>query len=416
MNVNLKAIINASEIATPTGNKAICGHDMSSIKSIKNGGIIIDGNKIVFVGTMDEVKAHDLYHEIPAENIIDAGGKLVTPGYVDSHTHFVFGGNRADEYNMRLAGATYMEIMEAGGGIQASVNATREISFDDLYARSKTVLERIFSLGVTTIEGKSGYGLNEETELKQLNVMKKLDEELPIDIVKTYMGAHSVPKEMKGRGREYLKTLEPTMQKVLDEDLAEFCDIFCEDKVFSIDESREYLNVAKKMGFKLKMHADEIVDLGGGKLAAEVGAVSADHLLMASDESLSAMRDAGVVANLLPLTAFSLREHYVEARKLIDMGLAVSIGTDYNPGSCPSYSMPLLIAISTLNMKMSVKEVLTAITLNAAAAIDRADEIGSIESGKKADILIHEIQKLSELAYNLGLPTVSTVIKNGEVV
>ncbi len=411
-----KAIINASQIATPIGRSSAKGSEMNNLKVIENAGIIIEDETILFVGTSDEVKSHPIYTKIEEKDIFDAKDRLITPGFIDSHTHFVFGGNRADEFNMRLAGASYMDIMASGGGIQSSVNATREISFDDLYSKANETLENMLLFGVTTVEGKSGYGLDSETEMKQLEVLKKLNENNEIDVVSTYMGAHSVPKEMKGEGRKYLESLYEGMEKIKKEDLAEFCDIFCEDKVFSVEDSRDYLLKAREMGFKLKMHADEIVDIGGGKLAGELSVTSADHLLVTSDESIESMKDSGVVANLLPATAFSLREEYASARKMIDRGLAVSIATDYNPGSSPTYSIPLIISLATLNMNMTVEETITALTLNAAAALDRAERVGSIEEGKKADILIHRVKTYREIPYNIALTTVEDVFKNGELI
>ncbi len=412
----LKAIVNISEIATALGNKAVGGHQMKNISVLKDAGIIIEDDNIVFVGTMSELVNSDYYKSLDKLEVIDAGARLVTAGYIDSHTHFVFGGDRANEYNMRLNGASYMDIMQAGGGIQASVLATRASSFEELYARGEAVLKNMMLLGITTVEGKSGYGLDEATEMKQLKVLSKLNQNYPVEVVSTYMGAHSVPPEMKGRARDYLESLKPAMKKIRQQDLAEFCDIFCEDKIFGIAETRDYLTYAKEIGFKIKLHADEIVDIGGAKLASEIGAYSADHLLMISDQSIDAMKKTGVVATLLPMTAFSLREHYAPARKLIDNDVAVALASDFNPGSCPSYYNPLIIALSTLNMAMSIEEVITAMTLNSAAAIDRADKVGSVEVGKKADLIIHNVDSYLDIPYSLGRTTVDTVLKNGNVI
>jgi imidazolonepropionase len=271
--------------------------------------------------------------------------------------------------------------------------------------------------GVTTVEGKSGYGLDLDTELKQLRTMKELNETQPIDIVSTFMGAHSVPHEYKGRADDYIDYLiDVVLPSVESDKLAEFCDVFCEANVFSIDQSRKLLLAAKSLGFKLKIHADEIVALGGAGLSAEVGAVSADHLLMAKDEDLLAMKAAGIVATLLPATAFSLREPFARARFMIDNGLAVALATDFNPGSCFTESIPLIIALSTLQMKMSIEEVLIALTINGAAALGRADRIGSLDVGKAADIVIHDCPSYRFLAYHIAFNNVETVIKAGKIV
>ncbi len=407
-------IKNASELVSPSGYKAKAGVEMSDLHVIKNGAVIIEDGLIVAIGNTYDLVSAELEKN---STIIDAAGKTVLPGFVDSHTHFIFGGERSEEYMWRLQGQDYMSIMQQGGGIINSVKATRGTSETELVELGRKRLTSMLGYGVTTVEGKSGYGLDLETELKQLRAMKSLNLAQPIDIVSTFMGAHSVPLEYKGRADDYINyIIEEVLPKVEVEKLAEFCDIFCEANVFSIDQSRKLLLAAKSLGFNLKIHADEIVALGGAGLAAEVGAVSADHLLMASDAGLLAMKAAGTVATLLPATAFSLREPFARARYMIDSGLAVALATDFNPGSCFTESIPLIIALSTLQMKMSIEEVITALTLNGAAALGRADKIGSMELGKAADMVIHNCPSYKFLAYHIAYNNVETVIKNGKIV
>jgi imidazolonepropionase len=407
-------IKNAEELVTCSGYKAKSGVDMSDLHVIKNGAVIVEDGIIVGIGTTEDLISSQLEKN---STVIDATGKTVLPGFVDSHTHFIFGGERSEEYVWRLQGQDYMSIMQQGGGIINSVKATRESSEYELIELGRKRLEIMLGNGVTTVEGKSGYGLDFETELKQLRVMKSLNECQPMDIVSTFMGAHSVPPEFKGRADEYIEyIIEEVLPKIEEEKLAEFCDVFCEANVFSIDQSRKLLLAAKRLGFKLKIHADEIVALGGAGLSAEVGAVSADHLLMATDAGLLAMKDAGTVATLLPATAFSLREPYARPRFMIDNGLAVALATDFNPGSCFTESIPLIIALSTLQMKMSIEEVITALTINGAAALGRADKIGSIDLGKVGDLVIHNCPSYKFLAYHIGYNNVETVIKNGKII
>jgi len=407
-------IKNASQIVTVSGFEAKKGNDMNNINVIENGSILIENGKIVKIGLFDEITK-----EVAVDNyeIIDARGKTITPGFIDSHTHIVFGGYREKEYDWRLRGDSYVDIMKRGGGISNSVTKTREASFDELLDLGLNRLDSMMSFGVTTIEGKSGYGLNLETELKQLKVMKEMDKIHQIDIVSTFLGPHAVMDEYKGKEMEYIQLINDEMLPLVkEENLAEFVDIFTEKNVFEIEESRVYLKKAKQLGFKIKMHADEIFPLGGAELAAEFGATSADHLLKVSDYGIEMMKKHNVIATLLPITAFSLKEEYARARDMIDSGLAVALATDFNPGSCFSESIPLLIALSTLQMEMTTEETITALTLNAAAAIDRADSIGSIDIGKKADIIIHEFPSYKFIPYHIGVSTVETVIKNGEIV
>lgn len=412
--MNKILIINANELVTCSGHEAKFGPEaMNDLGVINNGAVAMDNGIITHVGTTEEVLSQINEDEYA---IIDAKDKAVLPGFVDSHTHFVFGGYRADEYDWRLRGLSYVEIMNKGGGIINSVKGTEEASLQELVDLGLKRLDSILSFGVTTVEGKSGYGLYKETELKQLEALKRCDDGHAVDVVKTFLGAHSVPKEYKGRSGEFIDYLiEEVLPVVAEENLAEFCDIFCEQNVFSVEESRKLLSKAKALGMKLKLHADEIVQLGGAELAAELGATSADHLLVASDEGIKAMADKGVIATCLPCTAFSLKEDYARARYMVDQGCAVAVATDYNPGSCHTESVPLAIALSTLYMGLTTEETITALTINGAAAIDRADSIGSLDVGKKADVVIHEFPSYKFLPYHIGVSTVEVVIKNGEV-
>nr|WP_317362142.1 imidazolonepropionase [uncultured Blautia sp.] len=407
-------ICHASELVTCKGSAPKHGKEMADIGLIKDGAVIIHDDKIVAVGTTEEL---DKQVDVKEYEVIDATGKTVMPGFVDSHTHFIFGGYRADEFSWRLKGDSYMSIMERGGGINATVVPTREATEEELMEAGEERLNRMLEFGVTTVEGKSGYGMDCDTELKQLRVMKKLDEKHPVDIVRTFLGPHSVLPEWKGKEREFIEEqLRVVMPKVKEENLAEFADIFTEKNVFNIEDSEYYLTEAKKMGFKLKIHADEIYQLGGSELAARVGAVSADHLLKASDEGIRQMRDAGVISTLLPATAFSLKEEYAPGRKMIDEGCAVAIASDLNPGSCFTNSIPLLVALGCIYMNMSIEEVITALTINGAAAVDRADMIGSLEPGKQADIIFLKFPSIHFMPYHTGINLVETVIKKGETV
>lgn len=410
-----RLILRNANLYTPLGFKAKCGPEMGDILHVQNAVIIADDGVIVYAGNEAEMPA--LSDDADQEIAIDAAGRAVIPGFVDSHTHLIFGGYRPEEFSWRLKGDTYMSIMERGGGIQSTVNATRGMSVGEMASKALWFLDRMLEMGVTTVEAKSGYGLDKETELRMLETLRLLaeDAENKVDIVSTFLGAHAVPAEYKGRTGEYVDFL---IREVLPEAsrLAEFFDIFTEKNVFEIEDSRRMLKAAAASGLKLKLHADEIVQLGGAELAAECRAVSADHLLHVSDAGIKAMAQAGTVATLLPLTAFALKEEYAPARKFIDAGCAVALATDLNPGSCFSGSIPLTIALACIYMKMSVSETLTALTLNGAAAVDRADSIGSIEPGKRADILILHFDTLDALPYYVGMNCVDKVIKNGEPV
>lgn len=406
-------IINLSSLATSTGKKARGGKEMNEILEILSPTVLIRAGKIHKIGGKELLEKMN-----PSETeIIDAEGKTLLPGFVDPHTHLVFGGTREEEFSMRLRGESYMAIMEKGGGIKSTVRRTREATFLALLDTGRKTLESMAEMGITTVEAKSGYGLDKETELKQLRVTKHLNALGGVEVVSTFMGAHEIPQEYKGRPREFLGYLEEeVLPAVVAEKLAEYADIFTEKNVFSVADSRTYLEKCREMGLRLKIHADEINDLGGAALAAEMGLSSADHLLKANDQGLLAMKEKGVVAVLLPLTAFSLREDYARAREMIDMGLPVALGTDYNPGSSYSYSLPLMIALGCLEMRMTPEETLTAVTLNSAAALDRADRIGTLEEGKDADMILIDAPSYKFLSYHFGMNLVVTTIKGGKVI
>lgn len=407
-------IRHVSELVTCKGPAPKKGKDMADIGLIYDGGVLIHDDKIFAVGTTEEL---DKMINIDEYEVINAAGKTVLPGFVDSHTHFIFGGYRADEFSWRLKGDTYMSIMERGGGINATVVPTKDASLEELVEVGKERMNRMLEFGVTTVEGKSGYGMDCETELKQLRAMKKLNEIHPVDVVTTFLGPHSVLPEYKGKEREFINMLlNEVMPIVKEENLAEFADIFCEKNVFEIEDSEYYLTKAKEMGFKLKVHADEIYSLGGSELAARCGACSADHLLKASDEGICQMAEKGVISTLLPATAFCLKEPYAPARKMIDSGCAVALASDLNPGSCFTNNIPLLVALGCIYMNMSIEEVITALTINGAAAVDRADSIGSLEAGKQADIIFLKFPSIHYMPYHTTINLVETVIKNGETV
>ncbi len=407
-----RLVITNANIYTPVGTAGKRGAEMGDILHIEKGGIIIEDGIIRWVGPDSEMPEPEGH--VRDEVYMDALGRAVLPGFVDSHTHLVFGGYRPEEFGWRLKGDTYMSIMERGGGIQSTVNATRAASAEELREKAEWYLDEMSAMGVTTVEAKSGYGLDTETEERMLRVIKELaeDPERKVDVVSTFLGAHAVPKEYKGRTAEYVDLIIKEMLPRF-HDMAEFCDIFTEKNVFELEDSRRLLEAAREAGYKLKMHADEIVPLGGAELAADLGAVSADHLLRVSDEGIRRMSESGTVATLLPLTAFALKEEFAPARKFIDAGCAVALATDLNPGSCFSGSIPLTIALACIYMKMSVEETLTALTLNGAAAIDRADRIGSIEAGKQGDVVILHFDTLDALPYYVGMNCVDVTIKKG---
>ena len=401
-------IYNIGVLATPQGTSANAGEKQGQITFLENAYILCENGLITQIGT----------GEPPAVDAkwIDAEGKLVTPGLIDAHTHLVFGGWREHELAMKRRGVPYLEILAQGGGILSTVKMTRAASEDELTQKAHKALKQMLRLGVTTCEAKSGYGLDAETERKQLRVIRRLSEEQKVEMVATYLGAHAVPTEYKQNPERYLSLMEALLPSLAEEGLAEFCDVFCETGVFDAEQSVRILSAAKECGLKLKMHADEINAIGGTEKAAELGAVSVEHLIAATNEGIDAMAKAGTVAVLLPATSFYLNKPYARARDMIAAGVPVATASDYNPGSCPSLNLQFVMNLACWNYGMSPEEVLTAVTLNAAAAVCRAERLGSIEVGKQADMVVWNANNLDYLFYRFGENLVHTVIKCGEIV
>ncbi|MDX1805872.1 MAG: imidazolonepropionase [Paenisporosarcina sp.] len=407
-------IKNAAQLVTLAGeNGPRRKESMSELSIIEDGSVWMENGEILAIGSTSELEAvyGDRAHEA---DVIDASGRLVTPGLVDPHTHVAYGGSREREFEMRLEGSTYMEIMNAGGGIHATTRMTREATEDELVAQTTRRLDSFLAHGVTTVEGKSGYGLDLETELKQMRAMKRLNESHPIDLVPTFMGGHAVPQEYKGREEQYIDLLVNDMlPKVAEEGLAVFNDVFCEVGVFTPEQSERILEAGKKLGLIPKIHADEIESYGGAELAAKVGAISAEHLLKASEEGVRLMAEAGVIACLLPATALYLREDAAKGRTMIDAGVAVAISTDCNPGSSPTTSMPLVMNLACISMRLTPAEALVAATMNAACAIGMEAKVGSLEVGKQADVVMWKVSNYQELQYLFGVNHVGSVWKKG---
>jgi len=411
-------IKNANEVITLKGNAQgpRTKEQMREIAVVENGSVLIEEDRIIAVGAFEQL-AVDFPDVVKKADTIDASGKIVMPGLVDCHTHLVHGGTREQEFNMRLNGSTYMEIMNAGGGIHATTKRTRETSYDDLYDKTMQHLDVFLKYGVTTVEAKSGYGLDWETEKKQLEVTKKLQATHDIDVVSTFMGAHAVPHDYKGREDEFVDVvIHDMLPKVADLKLAEFNDVFCEKGVFTPEQSQRILEAGKALGLTPKIHADEIEPYKGAELAAQVGAISAEHLLVASDEGIQRMAEAGTIAVLLPGTAFFLRAPFARGRLMIDEGVPVAISTDFNPGSSPTLSLPFIMNLACMYMGMTLEEVLTATTINAAYALNRGEQIGSLEADKQADVIILDVANYKQLQYFYGMNHTNTVIKTGRIV
>ncbi|MEM3696855.1 MAG: imidazolonepropionase [Candidatus Bathyarchaeia archaeon] len=407
-------IVNAEELITLAGasQKPLVGKQMRELGIIRNGALAVKDGRIVAVGKTTEVAK-----AFKAETVISAHGKTVMPGFVDPHTHLVFAGFREDEFQMRVEGASYMEILSSGGGILKTVRETRKASVEKLVDSGLKRLDVMLEYGATTVEAKSGYGLTTKDELKILEAIKRINQLHCVDVVPTFLGAHAIPPEYRANSHEYVNLIvEETLPKVAEKKLAEFCDVFCERNVFSLEQSKRILVAGKNFGLKPKIHADEMSTLGGAELAADIGAVSADHLLFSSVEGLKAMANKGVIAVLLPAAAFSLMlGKYADARLMVDLGVPIALGTDFNP-NCLVENMQLVIALACHFMKLTSAEALTATTINAAHAIGRANEIGSLEVGKKADIIVLDVPNHKFLGYHFGANLVDKVIKNGRIV
>jgi len=388
----------------------------SGLGILRNGAVAIKRDEIFWVGKTEDFPKEFVLSQEGKE--IDATGKVVMPGLIDSHTHLVFAGSRENEFEQRIQGLSYLEIAERGGGILSTVEATRKASFQELYSLGKKRLDRMLSKGVTTIEAKSGYGLSIQDELKILEVMKALQRDHPIDIVPTFLGAHTIPKEFKNDRKRYVELLiEEMIPRVAQKGLAEFCDVFCEEKAFSLEESRKILERGKKYGLKPKIHADQLSPGGGAELAAEVGAFSADHLEYISQIGIERMAEKNVTAVLLPGASFFLSmQIYPPAREMIEKGLAVSLATDLNPGSSMTESLSLMMTMGCTQFKMMPKEVIQATTIHAARSMARENEIGSLDIGKKADVLVLDIPNYRYLPYHFGVDHIEYVVKKGRIV
>jgi imidazolonepropionase len=407
-------ITDIGTLITPVGQAPLLKEKLGSLTIMKDVAIASKDGLIVWIGPSDkartEVELEGSYHSV--------GGFTVMPGFIDPHTHPVFAGKRSDEFNMRIQGKSYKDIAAAGGGILNTVRATRSADKDDLMASGWDRLNRMVSEGITTIEAKSGYGLDVESEIKQLEAIHELNKRHPIDLIPTFLGAHEYPPEYKNDHAGYIRLLtEELIPLVKEKNLARFCDIFTEDGVFSVEESRKIMTKAKELGFGLKFHADELTDLGGASLAAEMGAVSADHLMFISDRGIEDMARSGTAAVLLPGTSFFLMmNRYAPARKMIEQGVPVALATDFNPCSSHTQSMSMIVTLACLNMKMTIEEAINASTLNAAYAIGLADDRGSIEVGKLADMTVFDFKDFHDLVYNWGVSHIEKVIKRGKVV
>lgn len=411
-----RILFHNANIHTPVmGPAPSSGKDQGKVAVYEEGALLCENGLIAAIGHSEEVfrKAERL--DVDME--VDFNGACMIPGFCDPHTHICFAKRREREFSMRLAGMPYLEILKAGGGILSSVEAVREASEEELYQATLDNIYRAMALGTTTIEVKSGYGLNTESELKMLSVIGRIGRETPLDVVATFMGGHAVPKEYKENPDAFVDLIvEEMIPAVAEQGIATFCDVFCEEGVFTIDQSRRILEAARQKGFKLRIHADEVNDLGGAGLAAELRTHSAEHLLAAGEENLKAMAREGVIANILPATAYSLKKPYAPVRKMIGLGVPVALATDCNPGSCFTESMPFVFGLGVMNMDMSVEEALVATTLNSAWSVGMQDKVGSLETGKQADFLILDGETPAILAYHAGVSPVTEVYKKGVLV
>lgn len=408
------AIFNCSQVVTLAGPaRPRVGAEMLELGIVANGALFIRGGLIETIGTNAQIEAL-----VDAQTtVVDAGGRVVLPGFVDAHTHPVFAGTRVDEFEERSKGATYQEIAARGGGIQSTVNRTRAASVDELVTNCRRYTQWFLRGGTTTVEAKSGYGLSLEDELKLLRAIKRLNNETALRYVPTFLGAHSVPPEYRSRRDEYVSLIvDEMLPRIAQEKLAEYCDVFCEEKVFTTDESWKILSAARCHGLNLRMHADQLSLSGGAKLAAELGTVTADHLEHTDAEGIAALKQAGVQPVLLPGSVYALgSSRYPAAREMIDAGLAVVLATDFNPGSSPTPSMTMVLSLAATHMKMTPAEAITAATINAAYSLNRGGKLGSLEPGKIADFAIHDCSDYRELAYFFGIETPWKVYVRGEM-
>jgi imidazolonepropionase len=406
------AVLNASQLVTLIGPKRPrVGRALAELGIIRDGGILIRDGKIERVGPSDDIEKNS-----GGAEVVDAGGRLVMPGFVDAHTHLVFAGNRLDDFERRAQGETYEQIATAGGGIWSTVEKTRAASEADLLAQAKKHANWFLRCGTTTAEAKSGYGLTVEDELKLLRVMRQLKEEVRLEIVPTFLGAHAVPRELSPD--EYLNVVITEMlPRVTAENLAEFCDVFCERGYFNVDQSRKILSAAKKLGLKLRGHVDQLTNSGGATLMADMRAITADHLEQTDEQGIAALKRANVQPVLLPGSVYALgSSHYPRAREMIEAGLAVVLATDFNPGSSPTASMPMILSLACTQMKMSPAEAITASTINAAYSLNRGGRIGSLEPGKTANFVIFDCEDCREVPYWFGMSQTHSVYVRGKCV
>ncbi len=403
-------IKNIGLLQTPEGNHPHRGKEQGQNRKERNKEILIED------GLITQIESPGVIKEEGAQ-VIDAQGKLVTPGLVDGHTHLVFGGYRQHEVPLKLKGATYTEILKSGGGILNTLVNTRKDGFQELYEKSQRFLDEMMAMGVTTCEAKSGYGLDEENEIKTLKVIQALNEKHPMDLVATFMGAHAVPPEYKGRSGAYISLLcDVILPRVKEEGLAEFADVFCEDGAFTLEESKKYMETAKALGFGLKIHADEIEAMGGSQLAGSLGAVSAEHLIAIDEKGLDALAQGTTIAMCLPGTSFYLDKPFAPAKEMITREIPVALATDFNPGSCPSLNLQLIMNLAYLKYKMMPEEILTGVTINPACAIGRSHEVGTVEVGKKGDLVLWDAPDMETLCYRFGSNLALQIIKEGELI
>lgn len=405
-------IKNIGTLQTPVGSCKHGGEKQGENIKLHNAAILVEDGLIKAI-TSDGIVPEGCENA----QVIDAGGALVTPGLIDCHTHMVFGGYRQGEIPLKLRGASYLDILRAGGGILDTVGKTRAASEDELYEKTKGFLDEMLSFGVTTAESKSGYGLDLENELKQLRVNKRLQESHKMDIVSTFLGAHAIPEEYKGRADEYIDLLcDVVLPAVKAENLADFVDVFCEDSVFDVSQSEKMLKAGQTLGLRARIHADEIEEIGGAVLSGEVGAISAEHLIATGEKGMASMANGGVIADLLPCTSLYLNKTFAPARRMIELGIPVAIASDFNPGSCPSLNLQLAMTMGYVKYRMTPEEILTAVTVNAACSCGLEEKVGTLEVGKQADIVIWNAPDMEMLVYRFGSNLVNTVIKRGEIV
>lgn len=406
-------IKNIGCLQTPVGSFSHGGEKQGENVKLHSASVLIEDGILRKICS-DGVSACS---EAAADLVLDAEGNLVTPGLVEGHTHMIFGGYRQNEIPLKLKGAGYLDILRAGGGILDTVRKTRAASFQELYDKTEGFLDEMMGLGVTTCEAKSGYGLDFETEVKMLEVLKKLNEDHPMDVVSTFMGAHAVPEEYKGKEDAFIDMLcETVIPYVKEHKLAEFCDVFTEDSVFNVEQSRRYLECARSHGFGLKVHADEIEAIGGSQLAGQLGAVSCEHLISIDEEGLAALAKGGVTAMCLPATSFYLGASFAPARRMIELGIPVAMASDFNPGSCPSLNLQFVMNLGYLKYRMTPEEILTAVTINPACAIGRGHLVGTLEEGKQADLVIWDAPNMEMLCYRFGSNLALQTIKKGILV